>query len=492
MLRIYNSLKRKKEDFKPIEKGKAKLYVCGPTVYDVPHIGHARSAFVFEIIRRYMEFLGYDVMFVRNVTDIDDKIVDKAISELSDMGQNISPVLLKTRVKEVSKRYLDLYHNEMDILGIRQPIIEPLATEYIAKMILAIERLVNNEYAYVNNGNVYFDVEKVESYGKLSNQDIDKMDHTAEKSKDKRNLMDFALWKTAKENEPYWDSPWGRGRPGWHIECSVMSTDILGEQFDIHGGGLDLIFPHHENEIAQAEALTGKPFANYWVHNGLLTVNGEKMAKSLNNYVRIPDFLQQYKDADLLKLAFLNSHYSSPMDYTDEKIREAKKSKERILVFQDKVERLKREMYRNPENAEEFTSPEVIESAQALVNSFQEKFEDAMDDDFNTSRALAAIFEAVKTGNEYLINDSMSIPAKVNITNALKNYVFRFSDLLCLSLNPVQNHETDSVGIEDLIQARETARVNKDYSLADKLRDELAQKGIVVEDTPEGPIWRRE
>ncbi len=296
MITLYNTLTRKKEEFRPMEDGKVKMYVCGPTVYDVPHIGHARSAYVFEVIRKYFEYAGFDVVFVRNVTDIDDKIIKKASDELRETGEDASSDILREKVREVAVRYLDVYHSAMDMLGIRPPVVEPKATESIPQMIAFIETLIQKGYAYASGKDVYFSVDKFTEYGKLSKQDKEQMMHGVRigVEEKKRHPLDFALWKEAKPYEPCWESPWGEGRPGWHIECSVMSTGILGEQFDIHGGGLDLIFPHHENEIAQAEAATGKTFANYWIHNGLLSVNGEKMSKSLGNYIIIADFLEKY------------------------------------------------------------------------------------------------------------------------------------------------------------------------------------------------------
>ena len=324
---IYNTLTRRKEEFVPLKKGRVGMYVCGPTVYDDPHIGHARSAYIFDVIRRYFAYRDFKVKFVRNVTDVDDKIIEKAKSE----GK--SP-------EEISSRYLKSFHESMNILGIEKPDKEPSAIRYIPKMIKFISRLIKNECAYEADGDVYFDIKKAKKYGKLSGQNIEKMESGARvASQDaKKDPLDFALWKKAKEGEPSWDSPWGKGRPGWHIECSVMSSDILGDEFDIHGGGLDLVFPHHENEIAQSEA-AGKKFAHYWIHNGLLTIKGEKMSKSLGNFVSIEDFIDKYKDPELLKLLFISSHYSRPVDYTEDKVSEASRMKERVMAFLDKAEK---------------------------------------------------------------------------------------------------------------------------------------------------------
>ncbi|MCM8781953.1 MAG: cysteine--tRNA ligase, partial [Candidatus Omnitrophica bacterium] len=322
-MKIYNSLTRQKEKFVPLKKGCVGMYVCGPTVYDEPHIGHLRSAYIFDVIRRYLVYKGYKVTFVRNVTDVDDKIIVKAKEEYPADDINES-------VKKVSCKYLEFYHNAMDLFGIMQPDKEPRATEYIEKMKQFIKELIDRGVAYQTGGDVYFDISKTKDYGKLSNQKLEAMEVGARATcgEGKKDPLDFALWKSAKEGEPCWDSPWGKGRPGWHIECSVMSSDILGDEFDIHGGGIDLIFPHHENEIAQSEC-AGKRFARYWIHNGLLTINGQKMAKSLGNFVTVKDFISKYHDVDFLKLFFLSAHYSHPIDFSDERIEEAKKNKER-------------------------------------------------------------------------------------------------------------------------------------------------------------------
>ena len=488
MIRIYNTLTRKKEEFTPLEEGKIKMYVCGPTVYDVPHIGHARSAFSFDVIRRYFEYAGFQVHFVRNVTDIDDKIINKAVSELEEMGTNISGSALKTRADDVAVRYLDEYHHELDILGIKPPTVEPKATENIKQMFEFIQILIDKGFAYASGGDVYFSVEKFSGYGKLSNRNKDEMLHGVRVDVDekKKYPLDFALWKEAKENEPFWESPWGDGRPGWHIECSVMSTNILGNRFDIHGGGLDLIFPHHENEIAQAEAATGETFANYWIHNGLLSVNGEKMSKSLGNYITISDFRTKYSDSDLLKIAFLSSHYRSPMDYSDEKMDEAHRTKERIMIFFDKVEKLE-----GDGDAKKDIDPSVLPGTQATINNLRIKFNEAMDDDFNTPSAMAVVFEAVKAGNECLADEDVPKADKLYITYAIKNYIVRMADVLGLSLTPAQIEADEQDEIEKLVAEREKARKSKDFNRSDEIRDVLLEKCIVVEDTPEGPVWRK-
>jgi len=377
------------------------------------------------------------------------------------------------------------------MLGVKPPVAEPKATESIPQMIDFIKVLIDKGYGYVVGGNVYYSVDKFASYGKLSGQNREEMMYAVriDPDRNKRHPLDFALWKEAKEFEPSWKSPWGEGRPGWHIECSVMSTNLLGSNFDIHGGGLDLVFPHHENEIAQAEAATGKPFANYWLHNGLLTVNGEKMAKSLGNYITISDFLAEYRDPDILKIMFLNSHYRSPVNYSAEKIEEARRAKERIMIFLEKAEKIVKEHALTEQGAA--ATVDAMDKAQWAVNSLQEKFEEAMDDDFNTPVALSVIFEAVRTGNDTLADGAIPPEEKAHITGSIRNYVLRFADILGLSLNPVEIAEEETAKIRGMVAKREEARKKRDYAAADRIRKELAALNVVVEDTPEGPVWRK-
>jgi len=486
MISLYSTLSREKKEFVPITPGSVSMYVCGPTVYDAPHIGHARSAFIFDVIRRYFEYSGMKVFFVRNVTDVDDKIINKARTELENIGEGASAARLKDRVKEVADRYLELYHREMDVLGIKHPVAEPKATENIEKMIDFIGILIKKGYAYTSGGSVYFSIEKFEGYGKLSNQDMDQMMHGVRKGEDrqKRHPLDFVLWKEVKPGEPSWASPWGEGRPGWHIECSVMSTDILGNQFDVHGGGLDLVFPHHENEIAQAEAVTEKPFANYWIHNGLLFVNGEKMSKSLGNYITISDYLEKYDDPDLLKISFLYSHYRSAMDYTGEKIEEARRAKERIMIFLDKADRALKDSGFSGEY------PAGITEIQDVVDGLTEKFREAMDDDFNTPMAISVIFEAVKTGNDRLSSDIALSPDTVYFLGAIRNFILRIASVLGLSFRAAEIKSDLKTEVDRMIALREKARKEKNFKEADRIRKELSDKGVVLEDSPEGTIWR--
>ncbi|MFA4992923.1 MAG: cysteine--tRNA ligase [Candidatus Omnitrophota bacterium] len=469
---IYNSLSRKKEELIPLKPQEIKMYVCGPTVYDQPHIGHARSAYIFDVIRRYLIYRGYKVKFVRNVTDVDDKIIDKAQKEFK--GEDLNEA-----VKKVSVKYLDLYHEDMKSLGILEPSVEPKATEYVDKdkplMQEFIGRLIKNDCAYVSEGDVYFDIKKARDYGKLSNQAIDKMEAGSRiaPGEKKKDPLDFALWKAAKVGEPSWDSPWGKGRPGWHIECSVMSSDILGDEFDIHGGGLDLIFPHHENEIAQSEG-AGKKFARYWIHHGLLTINGQKMSKSLGNFITVKDFLKKYKNADLLKMLFLSTHHSHPVDYTDEKIQEAKQALDRISILWGKI---------GGPIDKKFTgkTPEELEDV-------KKKFISAMDDNFNTPQGLAAIFELVSITNKKLDNQEF--------VSASRDILLELTQLFGLSVSPSVNVDAFSLkldlpDVEILIQARNEARKNKDFNKSDEIRKELEAKGIILEDTKEGTAWRR-
>ncbi|MFA5389379.1 MAG: cysteine--tRNA ligase [Candidatus Omnitrophota bacterium] len=464
-MKIYNTLTRKKEEFRPIKDNKAGMYVCGPTVYDAPHIGHARSAFVFDVIRRYLEYKGYEVNFVRNVTDVDDKIINKARDEFK--GED-----LNSAVKKVSDKYLEVYHDYMEKLGILKPDAEPKATEYIEKMVKFIRALVERGTAYASGGDVYFDVRKADKYGKLSNQGFEMLESGARVTagENKKDPLDFALWKSAKEGEPSWDSPWGKGRPGWHIECSVMSSDILGDEFDIHGGGIDLIFPHHENEIAQSEG-AGKKFARYWLHNGLLTINKEKMAKSLGNFITIEEILNKYP-ADVLKILFLQTHYSHPVDFSWEKMEEAKKAYERITILMEKLKNIKEETASDKD-----------------IDAYRVKFEEVMDDDFNTAQALGVIFELVLFINKNIESEGIVGYAKYVLIELAR--VLGLSEKLLTEFPRSYSLEfNESFNMQDDIQAciieRNEARRKKDFQKADRIRKELEEKGIILEDTKDG------
>lgn len=471
---IYNSLSRKKEELKPLEPHEIKMYVCGPTVYDQPHIGHARSAYIFDVIRRYLTYKGFKVKFVRNVTDVDDKIIDKAREKFPDSG-------LKKGCEDVAKVYLDSFHQALESLGIgtgQDKIIEPKASEYIPKMINFIQSLIERGAAYASGGDAYFDITRAKDYGKLSNQSLARMESGARvaPTENKHNPLDFALWKSAKENEPSWDSPWGKGRPGWHIECSVMSSDILGDEFDIHGGGLDLIFPHHENEIAQSEA-AGKKFARYWIHHGLLTINGQKMAKSLGNFIAIKDFINKHKNADFLKIFFLSAHYSHPIDFTDEKIEEAKKAYERFTILFQKLDRKfgTREIEKLPD------------ASRGNINIFREKFEEAMDDDFNTPIALGVLFSMVNECNRILDNEQDD---KMFVLQYAMQTIIELSGILGLTFKNIPEEKSDT-WVTVAVGLREGYKKQKKYAEADKIRMELEEKGIILEDNKDGTTWRR-
>lgn len=461
-IKIYNSLTRKKEEFAPLKEGQVGMYVCGPTVYDEPHAGHLRSAYIFDVVRRYLIYKGYKITFVRNVTDVDDKIINKAKEEYPD-------VKIEEAAKKVSLKYLESYHKAMEEFGIMPPDKEPKATEYIKKMQKFICLLIDKGIAYQAGSDVYFDIKKAKDYGKLSNQSLDMMEAGVRiaPGENKKDPLDFALWKAAKEGEPSWPSPWGKGRPGWHIECSVMSSDTLGGEFDIHGGGIDLIFPHHENEVAQSEG-TGEKFAKYWMHNGLLTINGQKMAKSLGNFITIKQFSEQYNDFDYLKLLFLNTHYRHPVDYTEDKIREMKKEKERISILLDKLPKKD-----GPSKAKSLKFKEI--------DNIIDSFEEAMDDDFNMPQGLAAIFELVNTANKQIDDHELAFRAGEAIVKLAGIFG------LCLKAADKKLLGEESA----LIKERAEARRKGNFQEADRIRKELEGRGIILEDAKEGTTWRR-
>jgi len=466
-IKIYNTIHRKEDEFKPIKKGRVSMYVCGPTVYDEPHIGHARSAYVFDVIRRYLEYKKYKVTFVRNVTDVDDKIINKAREEFK--GED-----LKSAVKNVSRKYLKSYRNYMKHLGIRPPDKEPKASEYIGKMKDFVALLIKRGVAYESGGDVYFDVRKAKDYGKLSNkskQDLEMLKSGARISpgENKKDPLDFSLWKKAKEGEPSWPSPWGPGRPGWHIECSVMSLDILGDEFDIHGGGIDLIFPHHENEIAQSEG-AGKRFAHYWIHNGLLTINKEKMAKSLGNFVTVDEVLNRYSP-DVLKILFLQAHYSHPVDFSWERMEEVKKAYERIEILREKLKKIK-----------------LPRGGSAKTLEFREEFEKAMDDDFNMPKALAVLFDMVSRANKLIDSDASS---KSPILKCAMEAIEEISGVFGLTFKEKEKKLSISKEeIQRLVTSREKAREKKDFKTADIIREKLHKAGVVLQDQKYKTTWR--
>jgi cysteinyl-tRNA synthetase len=455
-IHIYNSLTRKKEEFAPLNPPDVNIYTCGVTVYDDSHIGHARSLTIFDCIRKYLKYRGFQVNFVRNITDIEDKIIIRAKE-------------LKVTWQDLIKKYIERYDEDLKALGIEEGDFEPRATQNISDMIKYIEGLVAKGYAYATDSGVYFSVRKFKGYGQLSGQGIDQMLTGVRKEPDetKEDPLDFALWKKSKPEEPSWPSPWGEGRPGWHIECSVMAQKFLkADTLDIHAGGRDLIFPHHENEIAQAEASTGKPFAKYWIHHGLLTINGQKMAKSLGNFVTIKDFMEKYKNADLLKLFFLSTHYSHPIDYNDKKIEEAKQALERILILLDKIDK------------------EVPSKKFQEIEEIKDKFVAAMDDDFNTPQGLAALFELVNAANKNIDN--------AEFVSSAQSLLFELKDILGLKLQRMPAAADLSTDVTALIEKRNAARKKGDFKEADRIRKELEESGIILEDTKDGKTsWRK-
>jgi len=476
---INNSLSRKKEEFIPLNPPKVNIYTCGVTVYDECHIGHARSLYIFDVIRRYLKYRGFDVKFVRNITDIDDKIINRANE-------------LKTDWKELVKKYIGSYYGDLAVLRIDKADDEPSATENIEVMKKHIQGLIEKGYAYQTETGVYFSVRKFKDYGKLSGQSIDQMLSGVRKEADetKEDPLDFALWKKSKPGEPSWGSPWGEGRPGWHIECSVMSAKYLKTNtLDIHAGGRDLIFPHHENEIAQSEALTGKPFAKYWIHHGLLTINGQKMAKSLGNFITIKEVLSKYP-ADVLKIFYLQAHYSSPIDFSWEKMEEAKQALERITILLGKIEA----------SASSSKPQETGGMAQELEN-IQNKFIAAMDDDFNTPQALASIFELVTLANKNIDNSDFIYTTKdilkellnvLGVSLRVSKSVTITPDALAISVELKEPVVITDEEISSAILKRVKARKDKNFTLSDKIRKELEEKGIILEDTKDGKTtWRR-
>lgn len=463
-VQIYNSLTKKKEEFVPIHGNTVKMYTCGVTVYDQCHIGHARSLYVFDVIRRYLQFRGFKVEFVRNITDVDDKIIQKAIE-------------LKKTSKDVSEEQIRLYYEDMNALGVSQADIEPKATENIPEMIAHIQGLIDKGFAYVSKGDVYFNVRQFADYGKLSGQSIDKMMEAVriEKDSDKKDPLDFALWKSSKPGEPTWDSPWGPGRPGWHIECSCMSMKHLKTQtLDIHAGGRDLIFPHHENEVAQSEAFTGKPFAKYWIHHGLLTINGQKMSKSLGNFITIKDALAKYTP-DEVKMFFLFSHYTSSIDYSEEKMQESRKALAKFDVLFWK--------------ASELLKDKDVEASQAdFILKHKQEFLDAMDDDFNTPKALAALFNLINDTNKFIDekkDDSHYLGVIYHAVDILENLG---RQIFGLFLQEKDKELTDD--LKRLLEERVAVRAAKNFKRSDELRDLLKTKGVAVEDTKSGQTWR--
>lgn len=486
-LKVYNTLNGRKEEFIPLTEGRVKMYVCGPTVYDTSHIGHARSVVVFDVIFRWFERLGYEVTYVRNFTDVDDKIIKKS----NETGEDCAVI---------TEKYINEFHVEMDALNVKRPTIEPRATGHITHIIDFIRMLIEKGKAYgVEGGDVYFSIDAFAAYGRLSGRNPEDMRAGARIAVDekKRNPLDFTLWKPAKPGEPFWESPWGKGRPGWHIECSAMSYEYLGEGFDVHGGGKDLIFPHHENEIAQSEALFGRQFVKYWIHNGFVDINNEKMSKSLGNFTMIKEVLAKYP-AEVIRMFLLSNHYRSPIDYSEDSMREISLGLDRVYAFLERLDQA------------------GIKPDDAGNGVLWEEFSEAMNDDFNSAKALACVFDAVKKGNRLLDE------AKEGLDEALsKELDLMRSDIRALAeilgiflLSPAAYFAAKkekgmadlaasvtadssstlytSAEIEDLIRQRAEARKAKNFKRADEIRDQLQSMKIVLEDGPGGTTWRFE
>ena len=475
-LKVYNTLNNKKEEFIPLNKGKVDMYVCGPTVYDTSHIGHARCVVVFDMIYRWFLALGFKVRYVRNFTDVDDKIIKKS----NETGEEC---------KIITEKYIDEFHNEMDALNVLRPDVEPKATEHIPHIINFIKMLIDKGNAYhVKSGDVYFSLDSFKNYGRLSGRNIEDMRAGARIAVDdkKHNPMDFVLWKPAKEGEPFWESPWGNGRPGWHIECSAMSYEYFGKSFDIHGGGKDLIFPHHENEIAQSEALFDCQFVKYWIHNGFVDINNEKMSKSLGNFTMIKEVLENYS-SEVIRMFLLSKHYRSPIDYSEDSMHEVAIGLDRIYAFLERLEKA------------------GVTNKSIGKGELWDNFAIAMNDDFNSAKVVGLIFEAVKKGNKLLddANDNL-------IEDTLETLHLVYSDIKAISnilgifmLEPcawfkakkdkgMEEISLDSAMIEDLINQRTNARKNRDFAKADEIRDNLLSKNIILEDGPTGTTWRLE
>lgn len=481
-LRIYNTMTRKKEPFVPAVPGRVGLYACGVTVYDFSHIGHARAMVVFDVIQRYFKYSGYDVQFVRNHTDIDDKIINRANRE-------------KVAFNVISERFIDEFEKDMAALGIEPPTHSPKATDHIPEMIAMIRTLVDKGHAYAVDGDVYFDVSSFPEYGKLSGKQTADLLSGARIAVDdrKKSPLDFALWKQSKEGEPFWESPWGKGRPGWHIECSVMSRKYLGDGFDIHGGGMDLVFPHHENEIAQSECATGKPFVRYWMHNGFVNINSEKMSKSLQNFLTIREALKQWHP-EVIRLFLLSSHYRSPVDFSDQNLAEAKTGLDRFYG-------VLRDIHHEPFVSETASAPDGLLKE---LDGFSEKFRSAMDDDLNTAAALGHLYAVVRGLNalfdrcrkEPSVKVSRELIAKAADIFSCAGSVFGlFADEPNHYFEKQKQTGIESKGIrpdeiELLIEQRRTARSEKNWAEADRIRNLLQEKGIVLKDTPQGTEWR--
>jgi len=486
-LLVHNTLTGKKEEFRPLKPPRVGMYCCGITAYDTCHIGHARAAIVFDMIYRYLKHKGFDVTYVRNYTDVDDKIINRANKE----GATCT---------EISERYIKEYEEDMKALGVADPDIKPRATEHIKEMIETVGQLIDRGLAYEVDGDVFFSVRKFPGYGKLSKKNVEELESGARVDVDERkeDPLDFALWKRSKPGEPTWDSPWGPGRPGWHIECSSMSAKYLGQPFDIHGGGRDLIFPHHENEIAQAEGATGKEFVRCWLHNGFININAEKMSKSLGNIKSIRDVLKE-NDAEAVRLFLLSNHYRSPIDFTKKAMDEASASLDR---FYETAERL-HGVHPGKASSDKAGTPEEKELKEALVK-FDERFDEAMDDDFNTARAVGIVFEVVKLVNRYLDSETegrtpfagWALLKFVHMQHVAGDVLGVFESEPKAYISRIQKKKeaakgVDAARVDGLIAKRAEARKAKDFKAADAVRDELAKMGVEIKDRPDGTTeWK--
>ncbi|HSR03863.1 MAG TPA: cysteine--tRNA ligase [Proteiniclasticum sp.] len=463
-MKVYNTLTRKKEEFIPVEEGKVRMYVCGPTVYNLFHIGNARTFIIFDTIRRYLEYRGYEVKYVQNFTDIDDKMIKKAQDT-------------DTTVKELGDRYIMEYYHDADNLKIKRATVNPRATEYISEMISFIEELIEKKYAYEVDGDVYYSTKSFGGYGKLSGQNLEDLQSGSRVEVDerKRDPMDFALWKKAKPFEPSWKSPWGNGRPGWHIECSCMALNLLGETIDIHAGGTDLVFPHHENEIAQSEGRSGKTFAKYWLHGAFINIDNKKMSKSLNNFFTAREILEKY-DQEVVRLFMISGHYRSQINFTIEVLEAAKSSLERMYNALNKLNGYLKTEKEEIDQDEQRIKDELLQ--------YKDRFIEKMDDDFNTADAISVIFELIRDVNIKINEQTSKELVKFTI-----DLLVDLGSPLGIMQHPLGGSLEEEV--EKLIEQRKEARKNRDFALADKIRDDLAADGIILEDTPNGVRWSK-
>lgn len=464
-MRIYNSLTKSKEEFIPLVEGEVKMYVCGPTVYNFFHIGNGRTFIVFDTIRKYFEYRGYNVKFIQNFTDIDDKMISKSNEE-------------NTSVKELGDRYINEYYKDADALNIKRATVNPRATEYIQDIVDFVKELIEKGYAYEVEGDVYFSTKKFHEYGKLSGQNLEDLQCGARINVDerKKDPMDFAVWKKQKPGEPAWESPWGMGRPGWHIECSCMAHKLLGETIDIHAGGTDLVFPHHENEIAQSEGRSGKPFARYWIHAAFLNVNNQKMSKSLNNFFTAREILEKY-DVDVVRFLMLSGHYRTQLNFSLDLLDSAKSSVERLYNAISNLECL----------LEESLSDKLTDKEREYIKSlevYREKYIEKMDDDFNTADAISVIFDLVRD-----VNTNVDISSSKELINFSASLIRELGEPLGILQKSTRGSLEEE--IESLIEQRQKARKEKNWALSDKIRDDLKARGIVLEDTPQGVRWKK-